>query len=196
MNLLIHWEERMLVKSPNCQDFSFSFSNIISISFRAKYNYFQHKNHQECAKLLSFKFDLEPRCVCGCVWLCRVVYRIVVPQPRVEPGPSAVRVSSPNYCTAREFPPILFISVFKSSLSRICWVGSLILQGSSLSFEAFPWLSCFVFLPEARCWALVPGSYPNKWPYLSDLCGRGCGARGRTGVGVEGWLSNTTVSAS
>ena len=33
---------------------------------------------------------------------------------------------------------LLFISVFKSSLSRFCWVGSLILQGSSLSFEAFP----------------------------------------------------------
>ena len=67
MNLLIHWEERMLVKSPNCQDFSFSFSNVISVSFRAKYNYLQQKNHQECAKLLSFKLDLETRCVCGCV---------------------------------------------------------------------------------------------------------------------------------
>ena len=30
--------------------------------------------------------------------------RILVPQPRIEPRPSAVKVQSPNHCTAREFP--------------------------------------------------------------------------------------------
>ena len=44
-----------------------------------------------------------PRCTaCG----------ILVPQPGIEPRPLAVRVRSPNYWTAREFPIWLF---FKTS---------------------------------------------------------------------------------
>ena len=31
-------------------------------------------------------------------------FRILVPQPGIEPGPLAVKAQSPNYCTTREFP--------------------------------------------------------------------------------------------
>ena len=33
----------------------------------------------------------------------RMACEILVPQPEIEPGPSAVRVGSPNHWTAREF---------------------------------------------------------------------------------------------
>ena len=37
-------------------------------------------------------------------WLHSEACRILVPQPGIEPAPSAVRVQSPNHWTAREFP--------------------------------------------------------------------------------------------
>ena len=42
--------------------------------------------------------------------LCCMVCGILAPRPEIEPGPSAVRVWSPNHCTAKEFPsfPLFF----------------------------------------------------------------------------------------
>ena len=43
----------------------------------------------------------------GCLfiyWLCFVAYEILVPQPGMKAGPSAVRAQSPNHWTARELP--------------------------------------------------------------------------------------------
>ena len=44
-------------------------------------------------KCLSFFFFWPHRVACG----------ILVPQPGIEPGPSAVKARSPNHWTAREF---------------------------------------------------------------------------------------------
>ena len=38
-----------------------------------------------------------------------MVYGILVPQPGIEPRPSAVRVRSPNHWTAREYPVIFSV---------------------------------------------------------------------------------------
>ena len=38
--------------------------------------------------------------------------RILVPQPGIEPGATAVKAPSPNYWTARELPQI-FTKIFK-----------------------------------------------------------------------------------
>ena len=40
--------------------------------------------------------------------LYRTAYGMLVPQPGIEPRPSAVRAQSPNHRTAREFPSWLF----------------------------------------------------------------------------------------
>ena len=37
-------------------------------------------------------------------WLCFVAYGILVPQPGIKAGPSAVRAQNPNHWTARELP--------------------------------------------------------------------------------------------
>ena len=36
-------------------------------------------------------------------WVCAMAYGILVPWPGIKPGPSAVRVQSPNHWTSREF---------------------------------------------------------------------------------------------
>ena len=38
-------------------------------------------------------------------WLRHLAYRILVPQPGIEPGPPAVETWGPNHWTSREFPP-------------------------------------------------------------------------------------------
>ena len=38
-------------------------------------------------------------------WPCLAVCGILVPQPGIEPGPTAMKALSPNHWTAREFPP-------------------------------------------------------------------------------------------
>ena len=48
-------------------------------------------------------------------WPCRTAWGILVRQPGIKPGPSAVRASSPNHWTAREFR-FLTSSVFKNIL--------------------------------------------------------------------------------
>ena len=37
-------------------------------------------------------------------WLHRAAYGILVPPPRIEPAPSAVKAWSPNHWTARDVP--------------------------------------------------------------------------------------------
>ena len=38
--------------------------------------------------------------------LCRTACRILVPLPRIKPGPTAVKAQNPNHWSAREFPAI------------------------------------------------------------------------------------------
>ena len=48
-------------------------------------------------------------------WLCCRACRILVPQPGIEPGPSAMKAWSPNHWTSREFP--LWLSKHKMGYS-------------------------------------------------------------------------------
>ena len=41
-------------------------------------------------------------------WLCCMACEILVPRPGTEPGPSAVRVQSPNHWAARESLSVTF----------------------------------------------------------------------------------------
>ena len=47
----------------------------------------------------------------GFFWPCCAACGILVPQPGMEPAPSAVKSRGPNHWTAREFP-VGFVSVF------------------------------------------------------------------------------------
>ena len=40
----------------------------------------------------------------------RVACGILVPQPGIEPTPSAVKVQSPNHWTAKEFPNLQYVN--------------------------------------------------------------------------------------
>ena len=58
----------------------------------------------------SFKYVYVCVCVCVCVvscwgegWVCGTF----VPQPEIEPGPSAVKAQSPNHWTTRELPAVV-----------------------------------------------------------------------------------------
>ena len=51
-------------------------------------------NDLESQKLLNVFFGGEGHTTCG----------ILVPQPGIEPAPTAVKAPSPNHWTAREFP--------------------------------------------------------------------------------------------
>ena len=46
--------------------------------------------------------------------MCRLACRILVPQPGIEPGHSAVKLWTPKHWTAKEFP----ISLFKARVSE------------------------------------------------------------------------------
>ena len=67
------------------------------------------KQRERTWQLLCFS-DCSEKLVCECRWSgflfflpsC-VTCGILVPWPGIEPGPSAVRVQSPNHWTAREF---------------------------------------------------------------------------------------------
>ena len=59
--------------------------------------------------LISFKiFSLPILLVLFLVffWLHHVAYGILVPQPGIDPWPTAVKVPSPNHWTAGDFPPL------------------------------------------------------------------------------------------
>ena len=45
-------------------------------------------------------------------WPRHVACGILVPQPGIEPGPSALKVQSPNHWTTREFPNDFFFFFF------------------------------------------------------------------------------------
>ena len=49
-------------------------------------------------------------------WLCLPACGILVPQPGIEPGPSAVRAQSSNHWTTREFPKGLFLTLVNMSI--------------------------------------------------------------------------------
>ena len=52
------------------------------------------------------------------VWLYCLAYEILVPQPGIEPRPSAVKVQSLNHWTTREFPTLIFkVQSFAYSLT-------------------------------------------------------------------------------
>ena len=46
------------------------------------------------------------------IWLHHAACGILVPQPGIEPMPSAVKAQSPNHWTAREFPVSLYFKHF------------------------------------------------------------------------------------
>ena len=56
----------------------------------------------------STQWDLTPRAVFCSLSKEPESYRILVPQPGIEPGALAVKARSPNHWTAREFPPRTF----------------------------------------------------------------------------------------
>ena len=81
------------------------------------------------------------------LWLHCVAWGILVPQPEIEPGPSAVRLQSPSHWTTREFPRktlnvfktilvlfcfCLFVSVSHNKKSTGGWLLELVLQFSEL----------------------------------------------------------------
>ena len=53
-------------------------------------------------------------CLFVCFGLCHMACGILVPRPGIEPGPSAVRVWSPNHWTAREVPRlrVFFLNIY------------------------------------------------------------------------------------
>ena len=55
------------------------------------------------------------------LWLCHTACGTLVPQPEIEPRPSAVRVQSPNHWTAREFPQQIFFYTEFLSLRLQIW---------------------------------------------------------------------------
>ena len=69
------------------------------------------QSEAERKNLATFVFsDCSGKLVCECRWSCFLFFLpccmtcgILVPWPGIEPGPSAVRVQSPNHWTAREF---------------------------------------------------------------------------------------------
>ena len=69
-----------------------------------------------CCLLFCFVF-------CFCFWLRYGACGILVPQPGIEPMPSAVKAWNPNYWTAREFPMAcsLEMSSQQSSDSQAWW---------------------------------------------------------------------------
>ena len=58
----------------------------------------------------SFKYMCVCVCVCVCVepvWFEGCVCGILVSQPEIEPGPSAVKARSPDHWTTRELPTVV-----------------------------------------------------------------------------------------
>ena len=48
--------------------------------------------------------------------LCHMAYQILVPQPGIEPGHTAVKAPSPSHWTTREVPPVKFSCSVVSTL--------------------------------------------------------------------------------
>ena len=70
--------------------------------------------------------------------LHRAACGILVPQPRIEPGPLAVKAQNPNHWTAREFPRRDFLKfgfIYRSYLF-LCNQMSFFLSYSDLSIES------------------------------------------------------------
>ena len=80
--------------------------------FRLIFYFFDHRKHD----LLSiYTYIFSP-------WPCHTACRILVPQLGIEPGPSAVKVQSPNHWTARKIPYglHLIMLIVKPQLFLLC----------------------------------------------------------------------------
>ena len=64
------------------------------------------------ALLVNFCLVLFQICFFIFFWPRRAACRILVPQPGIEPAPSAVKAQSPHHWTARDFPPSSFFTAF------------------------------------------------------------------------------------
>ena len=64
-----------------------------------------------CSSEIAFLY-LSSLCFPFFFWLLCAACRILVPQPGIEPRPTAVKALSPNYWTTREFPPSTFLNSF------------------------------------------------------------------------------------
>ena len=93
-----------------------------------------HQQPQHCGKELTEMLHLRPSPrptgpESALFWPCQVACGILDPQPRVEPGPSAVKAWSPTHWTAREFPRICILTRspsdvrFESSRWPSTWVS-------------------------------------------------------------------------
>ena len=58
-------------------------------------------------------------------WPCHMAFRILVPQPGIEPGSPAGEAWSPNHWTPREFPVIFISYVSCNDLNSSCHWGLL-----------------------------------------------------------------------
>ena len=71
-------------------------------------------------------------------WLCLTACEILIPRPGIEPGPSAVKVQSPNHWTAREYPATALFLTAHNWKKLTCpstseWINKLDINGLLLS---------------------------------------------------------------
>ena len=95
------------------------------------------------------------------LFLGRAACGILVPQPGIEPGPSAVKAPSPNHWTAREFPPRV---VLKTELIRVytrrMWMYLMPLINNKMI--NFMW---YIFLTT------IQNRTPSPWLTLREFLG-------------------------
>ena len=129
------------------------------------------------ASILGFSFVLFP------FLLHHIACRILVPWSRIEPGPSALKVQSPNLWTTREFPALGFSSLFcwlisapspaiivLSSFSSSVMFWDPIAQTTSL--YAFSRVSCSWFL-SVTARMITSSSSCSVFSHLRDTSGCG-----------------------
>ena len=74
-------------------------------------------------------------------WPCRVACGILVPRAGMEPGPSAVKVQSPNYCTTREFLLSVYFFFFLK-IYLFIWLHQVLVAAGRLLSCGLRTLSC------------------------------------------------------
>ena len=85
-------------------------------------------------------------------WLHLTVWGILVPQPGIEPGPSAVRARSPNHWATREFPRIRLELGHgsDSGLASCLFLTTFVILGNSLLCDLVPHLWNVMLEPPPR----------------------------------------------
>ena len=142
---------------------------------------------------ISFSF------FCISFWLCFVAYRILVPQPGIEPVLSAVQISSPNHWTAREFSRTVYFS--HPVLIQACgWL--LVLVVASMTNGLHLRLRHQESACQCKNMGLIPGlgrfpgkgnGYPLWYSFLENSMDRGvwqATVHRVTRVGYD-WVTNT-----